>query len=279
MIFARRTRLPLGIDVDCDVSIVALDIDAGKLVVRTAHSRTLPSVANAERERAVVETLRSLRAELELVERRCIISAPCWETQTRLFRPPPGMRRSETERAAMLEADSFTSWPRRDRVIALDPIPNAPELLLSVARAASVERATRLMRLSGFLPVAVDVPSCVWRRAAPETNALLDLRTKPPVLYVFGEPLGTVERLQDASDDRIVAQIRAALIQARRDGLADVERVSTVGPPERARAIEEALASDGYKAGPLTIGAVESPPWAFAFGLATWSVLPREGAA
>jgi len=277
MIFARRRHLPLGVDIDADdISIVAVEMRAGRLVVKAAKSRSLPSSPDVERDRTIVETLRTLRADLALAERRCVIAAPLGETQTRTFRPPPGMRPAEVERAATLEAETFVSWPIRERLIALDPVPGTTEYLLSVARTTAVARASRLMKLAGLEPIAVDVPACVWRRAVTDADAVLDLRQERAALFVFGEPLGIIERFPQGPVDRLLAQIRALLIQARRDGVADVERIVTTGPRERATPIESALASDGYNAGPLTLGATTSPPWAFAYGLASWAILFRE---
>jgi hypothetical protein len=186
------------------------------------------------------------------------------------------MRAAEAERAALLEADSFVTWPAEERLIALDPIPGDSALLLSVARCAAVERAARLVKLAGFDPVAVDVPACVWRRSAPEADAVLDLRNDRAALFVFGTPLGTVERFPRESDEGLIARTRAALIQARRDGLADVERIVTAGSQERAASIEAALRADGYDAKPLVLGEAASPSWAFAYGLATWAIVARD---
>jgi hypothetical protein len=176
----------------------------------------------------------------------------------------------------MFEADTFVAWPSRERLMALDPIPDRSEYLLSVARTTAVERATRLVKLAGLEPVAVDVPVCVWRRTATETDAVLDLRQDRAALFVFGDPLGIVERFPENSGDQLVTQLRAVLIQARRDGVADVQRIVTVGQRERAAPIETALGDDGYEAGPLTLGGATAPPWAFAYGLANWAVLFRE---
>jgi hypothetical protein len=277
MIFARRHHLPLGVDIEAhEVSLVAVEMRAGRLVVKVAESRSLPPSGDAERDQAIVETLRAMRADLALGERRCVISAPLGETQTRTFLPPPGMRPAEAERAAMLEAETFVSWPARERLVALDPIPGADEYLLSVARGAAVERSARLMKLAGLEPVAVDVPACVWRRVVTEADAVLDLRQERAALFVFGNPLGLIERFPQGSDDQLLAQIRALLIQARRDGVADVERIVTAGSRERANSIESSLADDGYDAGPLTLGEAIAPPWSFAYGLASWAVLLRE---
>jgi hypothetical protein len=280
ILFTRRSRLPLGIDIDPnELSVVAAEMRVGDFTVKAAESRNIRHDGEAERDRAIVETLRALLRDLNITERRCVIAAPLGETQTRLFRLPPGMRRAEAERAALLEADSLVPWPSRERLVALDPIPGASEMLLSIARSAAVDRAARLVKVAGLEPVAVDVPLCVWRRAAPEADALLDLRRERAALFVFGEPLGTVERFPQTTDDRLIAQTRAVLIQARRDGIADVERVATIGPRDRAAMIESELSDDGYDAQPLTLGTSESPAWAFAYGLATWSVLSRERAA
>lgn len=276
MIFFKRNRLPLGIDISTDISLVAVDALSGRFNVRLAESRQIPAAPESERDRVCVETLRAILRDFNVVERRCVIAAPLGDAHTRLFRPAPGMRRAEAERAAMLEAETIVRWPSRERVIALDPIPGASEMLLSVARSTSIERIAQLAKLAGLEPVAVDVPLCAWRRAAPEADAVLELGAERAALFVFGRPLGAVELFGSHAGERLLAQIRATFIQARRDGIADVERIATVGPRERCQPIEIELAADGYDASPLRLGNFESPSWALAYGLATWSVVPRE---
>jgi hypothetical protein len=276
MIFARRNRLPLGIDFSSEVSVVAVEMQAGRFHVKAAESRPIPAAPENEKDRVIVETLRSILRDLSVAERRCVVATLLGDAQSRLFRPAPGMRPAEAERAALLETDTFARWPSSERVIALDPIPGASEMLLSVARSACVERVTGLVKLAGVEPVAVDVPLCAWRRAASGVDAVLELHAERAALFVFGRPLGAVEQFATSADERLLAQTRAFFIQARRDGIADVERIATVGLRERCEPLESELTADGYDAQPLRLGTFESPPWALAYGLATWSVLPRE---
>ena len=62
--------------------------------------------------------------------------------------------------------------------------------------------------------------------------------------------------------------------------MADVQRLALLGPRFRFESIEELLRSDGYHIERVRLGGFESPTWAFAYGLASWSVAPRglEGA-
>lgn|GEM_PF-2481158 len=278
MLFFRKTaRLPLGVDLGPDeISIVATAITPKGLEVTEAVARAVPRVG-PDVEAAIRETLRALLLEMKTTERRCIIAAPLGEVTTRVFRAPPGMGRSEAARAATLEADAIANWPSGERIVALDPIPGRPnELLLSIARNATIARRVGVAQLAGLLPVAVDVPACAWQRALPRIDAVLDIRSERAALIIFGKPIGLVELLAPRLvDERLVAQVRSTLIQARRDGVSDVQHVAIAGPPARRVAIEPLLLSDGYAVEPVRLGGEEAAPWALALGLAMWSTAPQ----
>lgn len=276
-LFSRITHLPLGVDLGPEVvSIVAAELSPAGVAVTEAISRAVPH-ASADIESAVRDTLRALTLELKTRARRCVIAAPQSDVTMRVFRIPDGMRRSEAERAAALEAEAIATWPAAERVVALDPIPGREhDMLLSIGRSAGIVRRVGVAQLAGLTPIAVDVPACAWQRALPGGEALLDLRGERAALVIFGQPVGTVELLAPKLvDERLVTQIRSVLVQARRDGTADVQRIAIAGTPARYIAIEALLRADGYIIGPVRVGGVESPPWALAFGLALWSVAPR----
>jgi hypothetical protein len=276
-LFRRITHLPLGVDLGPEeVSIVAAELTPAGVVVAEALTRAVPRAAT-EIEPAVRATLRALTLALKTKERRCVLAAPQADVTTRVFRLPEGMRRSEAERAAVLEADAIANWPSTERVVALDPIPGrANEMLLSIARTATIVRRVGVAQLAGLVPIAVDVPACAWQRALSGGEAVLDVRSERAALVIFGQPVGTVELLAPRLDDeRLVAQVRSVLIQARRDGVADVQRLAIAGAPARYAALEALLRSDGYAVEPVCLAGVELPSWALAFGLALWSIAPR----
>jgi hypothetical protein len=126
-------------------------------------------------------------------------------------------------------------------------------------------------------PVAIDTPAFAWRRAVPDADAVLDLSATRAELIVFGKPVGmTVVFAPRLVDERLAGQIRSAFADARREGIVDVQHLAVFGSPYRFESIEAFLRGDGYTIGPVVVGGVDAPPWARAFGLATWSVSPRQ---
>lgn len=274
----RKLALPLGVDIGAEfVSIVASDAAGDGFVVRETRTLEVPNTDGTTLDLKIAETLREILAGFATRERRCILAAPAGEVITRTFRLPPGMRRSEAERAAALEADTIVDWPAGERLVALDPIPgNAVEMLVSIARHSTVERLVAIARAAGLRPVAVDVPSCAWRRAVPDADAVLDCTSDRAALVVFGQTVGTMHNFPPRLiDDRLASNVRSAFVDARREGLADVQRLAILGSRFRYESMEELLRDDGYAIAPVTLGELESPPWTFAYGLASWSVAPR----
>jgi Type IV pilus assembly protein PilM len=273
--FSRAASLPLGIDVTSEsVSIVVPRAGADGFSIRETRSREVPRVDAGQLGLTLAQTIRSILESLETQERRCILAAPSQDVVTRTFRLPPGMGRRESERAATLEAGTIVDWPATERVVALDPIPGTPdEMLLSIARKSTVERLVAIARAGGLKPIALDVPACAWRRAVPDADAVLDCQTDRAELVIFGAPLGTTQLFPPRFvDDRLASQVRTAFVDARRNGIADVQRLAILGTQYRYESLEPLLHDDGYRTGPVVLGGVNSPPWTFAFGLATWSI-------
>jgi len=272
----RSTSLPLGVDIGSEfVSAVVAHAEDDGFTVRETRTLEVPPTETVDR--AIAETLRELLATLVTRERRCILAAPAGEVVTRTFRLPPGMRRGEAERAAALEADSIVDWPPSERLVALDPIPGrSEERLLSIARNSTVQRLVSIARAAGLRPVAVDVPACAWRRAIPDADAVLDCSTDRAALVVFGDPAGVTHLFPPRLiDDRLAAGVRTAFVDARRDGIADVQRLAILGSRYRYESLEELLHDDGYALAAAQLGGVDSPSWTFAYGLASWSIAPR----
>lgn len=277
-LFKRSATLPLGVDIGSDsVSIVSSEATSSGFSVRETRTLEVPRVDAAQLDMKVAETIRQILTGLRTSERRCILAAPSGDVVTRVFRVPPGMRRSEAERAAALEADTLVDWPLSERLVALDPVPGeGDDMLLSVARNGTVERLVAVARAGGLRPVAVDAPACAWRRAIPDADAVLDCLTDRAELVIFGTPIGLTQLFAPRLvDDRLVNQVRAAFVEARRDGIADVQRLAILGSRFRFESIESLLSDDGYAIAPVVLGGLEAPPWTFAFGLASWSVAPR----
>jgi hypothetical protein len=256
---------------------VASDAAGDDFVVRDVAESDVPQGPESGLDLRVAETIRRALGVLTTRERRCVLSVPASEVVTRTFRVPPGMRRAEAERAAVLEAAGIIDWPESERLVALDPIPGASqEMLLSVARNSSVERLIAIARAGGLTPVAVDVPACAWRRALPNADAVLDYSSDRAELLIFGKPLGTTYTFPPRLiEDRLASQVRAALVEARRDGVADVQRLEILGSRFRFESIAALLCDEGYVISPVTLGGVESPAWTFAYGLSSWSIAPR----
>jgi len=267
--------LPLGLDMGGTyVSVVAARVAGDGFAVLDTRAETVPSVEPSERDMKVAETIRKLVEELSTRERRCVLAVPSGDVVTRLFRVPPGMRAGEAERAALLEADLVVDWPESERLVALDPIPaNAGEMLLSIARNGSVERVVAIARAAGLQPVAVDVPACAWRRAVRDADAVLNCLNERAELIIFGSPLGTTQTFPPRLiDERLATGVRAALVDARRENICDVQHLAILATPFRYESIEPLLRDDGYAVDRFTLDGVDAPPWTLAFGLASWSV-------
>lgn len=273
-----HASLPLGVDIGAEfVSVVAADAAGDGFVIRETRTLEVPSAEVATLDLKIAESLRTIITGLATKERRCVLAAPTADVVTRIFLVPPNMRRSEADRAAALEADTIVDWPASERLVALDPIPGkTDEMLLSIARNSTIERLVAFARAAGLRPIAVDVPACAWRRAVPEADALLDCTNDRTALVIFGRPVGEAHLFPPRLiDDRLASNVRAAFVDARRDGFADVQRLAILSTRFRYESIEELLRDDGYAIAPVTLGGVESPTWTFAYGLASWSIAPR----
>jgi hypothetical protein len=275
----RRTKsLPLGVDLGTEaVSIVAAEASSDGFKI--TESRTLdvlkPSDGNVDR--AIAETIRTIVATLTTKERRCILAAPATDTVMKTFRVPPHMRRREAESAAALEANAIVDWPSAERLVALDPIPGrSDEMLLTIARNRSVERIVAIARAGGLRAVAVDTSACAWRRALPHADAILDCSSDQATLDIFGNPVGVTHKFPPRLiDERLASSVRAALVEARREGVADPQRLAILGTPLRLELFDELLRDDGYEVSLVSFGDVTAPSWSLAYGLSTWSIAPR----
>jgi len=273
----RAKPLPLGVDIGVEhVSVVACDSAGDDFAVRDVQ--TLEIRRDGQNfDLQIVETLAHILRNLATRERRCILAAPPGDVVTRIFRIPAGMRRAEACRAATLEADSILDWPPSERLIALDAIPgNGDQMLLSIARTSVVERLVSIAEGAGLRPVAVDVPACAWQRAVPDVDAVLDCASERAQLIIFGKPVGTAHVFAPRLvDERLATSVRAAFVEARRDGLADVQHLKILASQFRYESLEALLSDDGYTIAPVALGGVEAPPWTFAYGLALWTVAER----
>jgi hypothetical protein len=274
----RTKSLPLGVDFGTEaVSVVAAEASSDGL--RIAESRTLevPKPSDGNVDRAVADTLRTIVTGFSTKERRCILAAPAADTVMKTFRVPPHMRRREAEHAAALEANAIVDWPAAERLVALDPIPGrSDEMLLTIARNRSIERIVAVARAGGLRAVAVDTPACAWRRALPHADAILDCSTDQATLDIFGDPVGVTHRFPPRLiDERLASSVRGALVEARREGLADPQRLAILGTPLRLELFHELLRDDGYEVSLVSCGDVVAPSWSLAYGLSTWSIAPR----
>jgi hypothetical protein len=274
----RTSSVPLGVDVGAQsVSIVAADTSADGFAVQETRTLEVGQAREESLDFAIAATIRTILAGLATKERRCILAAPAGDVVMRTFRVPPRMRRREAERAAALEADAIVDWAPSERLVALDPIPGSTShMLLSIARHSTVERIAAIARAGGLAPVAVDTPACAWRRAIPAADAVLDCSGERASLEIFGTPVGLTHVFPPRLiDERLAAQVRTALVEARRDGVADVQRLAIVASAFRFESIAELMRDDGYAIALVSLGGVPAPSWALAYGLATWSIAVR----
>ena len=264
--------LPLGIEIN-DESISIVSLQRSK---RTVHVREALVLELDERGDAA-GALRKAVDSLKTRERRCVLCVGAGDVVSRPFRLAPRMRGSEGQRAAELEADVLVRWPSADRYVALDPIPGrSSEVLLSIGRAAAIRGLVEIAQGAGLKPIAIDVPACAWRRAISNADAVLDCTTNRTNLTIFSDPVGSTQQFAPRLvDDRLATQVRSAVAESRREGLADVQRLCLVGTPFRCEPIADLLVTDGYTIVPLVIDSTVSPVWALAYGLATWSIAPE----
>lgn len=274
----RTASLPLGVDIGTEfVSVVSTDATGDGFTICETRTIEVPQTADASLDLKLAESLSAILAGFETMERRCVLGAPPSEIVTRTFRLPPNMRRREADRAAELEADTIVDWPISERLVALDLIPGQSDrMLLSIARTSTIERLVAIARAAGLKPIAVDIPACAWRRAIPDADAILDCTNDRATLVIFGEPVGRTHMFPPRLiDDRLASSIRTAFVDARRDGFADVQRLTILGTRFRYESMEELLRDDGLTVAPVRLGATESPSWTLAYGLASWSIAPR----
>ncbi len=273
-LFQSAGSLPLGVDFRSNsLSIVALEERARGVAVKETGTLAVAGFDDTIVDLRMAQAVRELLATFKTHERRCVLAAPAGEIVCRPFHLSPGMRRAEAYRAAALEADVLAPWSAAERSVALDPLPNLDGgMLLSIARRAPLENRVAVARAAGLKPIAVDVPGCVWRRAVNSADAVLDCRGERAALTIFADPLGPTQLFAPRLvADRLAAQVRAAFVDARRSGLADVQRVAIAGDADRCEALGELLQSDGYALAKASVGDLESPSWLFAYGLATWA--------
>ena len=148
-------------------------------------------------------------------------------------------------RAAALEADVLAPWPKT-ALRRADPLPNLQgAILLSVPRRQPLENRVSVARAAGLRPIA-STCACAWRRAIAGADAVLDCRGERAALTIFAEPL--VQRNLRAASGRgaLGGSVRAAFVEVRRSGIADVQRVAFAGDADRVEVIAELLHEDGY---------------------------------
>ncbi len=281
-LFQSTGSLPLGVDFRSEsLSIVALEERARSVVVTEAATVKVAAFDDSIVDLRMAQAVREVLSTFKTHERRCILAAPPGEIVCRPFHLSPGTRRTEAYRAAALEADVLAPWPPSERSIALDPLPNLEgAVLLSIARREPLENRVAVARAAGLKPIAVDVPACVWRRAVNCADAVLDCRGERAALTIFAEPLGPTQLFAPRlGADRLAGQVRAAFVDARRSGLADVQRVAVTGDADRVELLGELLQADGYAVASVRVGETDAPSWLFAYGLASWASASRMVAA
>jgi hypothetical protein len=276
--FPALRSLPLGIELSAERVALAIPRSiGGRLEVAESVVEAVPETTEDKLDEALSQALQRALAGIRARTRRCILAAPWSESLVRAFKLPPGMRRSEAARAAELEADVIAPWPSSERIVALDALPGRKrELLLSIGRASTLQRLVSIARSARLDPIAIDAQACAWRRLVPCADALLDAGGPRAVLVVFAVPVPSFQLFAPRLiDERLAAQVRLALIEARRDSELDIHRLAVYAAPERYDVLAPLLAGEGYAVEAVRVGDVESPPWALAFALSTWPLSAR----
>jgi hypothetical protein len=282
----RGKSLPLGVDVAGEgINILAARIIDGEFVVTEAHHQAFPGLLNPEHRAEAVEAIAEVLGRFESKERRCIIALDGGDSRSLALQKLPTRRKNELNGYAMTHANRFKEFDDDDRAFSIDALDD-DHILLTIARKKTVAGRANMVRAAGLKPIAVDTSWLVWQRAIPEVHAVLDLRTNDPSLNLFARevngliiPGESVRFQENITDVAMSSKIGNLFMEKRRDSGFDVKRIAIAATYERyceaAKILEDSVS--GLTVTPVTIGQRRLPDWAFAFGLARWS-LPDLGA-
>jgi hypothetical protein len=137
-----------------------------------------------------------------------------------------------------------------------------------------------LARAAGLKPIAVDTFWCGWRRAS-DADAILDLRLDLSSLCIFpyevegNVVLGGTHNFQAGIPfSTIAGKVGDILLGKRREHGHDVRTLAVAAKDESdlKAALDALKVLNGCESVPVVIGGYVNPPWAYAYGLAKWSL-------
>jgi Tfp pilus assembly PilM family ATPase len=306
---SRATTLPLGIDVGCARTRVALAERTADGMTRLIAVAARPT--NDEPAAAILDAFR----ELGTGERRCVLGMGVPDAQLRAASFPP-MRARERARAARFEAARFVAYPPHDTAVRLVATAEG-RYAMGIARASALAARTATAKRAGLRPVAVDDIAFALGRAFPYADAIIDIGDAATLLVVPGVPIPAVRRLavggraltaaivaslgvDEAGAERrkrsigmggagehvrdaLVEDLASALADHRAGARAELRSIALAGNGSRLGGLPaalEAAVAIPVRLGTLLPGAcaalpadvvrAAAPDWGLAYGLALW---------
>jgi Tfp pilus assembly PilM family ATPase len=304
---------------------LALGVDLGTARTRVAllqrDSAGIPRlVAVASRPTAddPALALAEAWAELGTAERRCVVALGHPQTLLRTI-TFPRMGRVERMRAARFEAARLVPYPIAEAAVRVTPGPDGSSVI-GIAHRPALEARLEAARRARLTVIAVDDTAFALRRALPHVDAIVDVGADRTTLIVAREPVPAIQSFEigghaltsaiaealgidprraeerkqsiglagagELMRDALVAQLAAALLEARASARADLRAIAFVGNGSRLTGLAEALersvqipvrtgtlASETSLALPADVVRSASPDWATAYGLALWETV------
>lgn len=253
--------LPLGVDL-ASGHVVA--IERSKEACRViAAARFEPADGR--------DALLTVLDELGIRERRAIVAVPPTSARVGALHHgaavPPMLRDAA---AKVYAPDLIPTVPQGDELVSrFAGLSGAVGTLVASTR-GEVERTVERVREVGLEAVAVDVPAAVWMRVSPD--GVIDLKTNlvtvptPTGVFSAVAAQGATPRDRAANVAQVVANARTQR-QYRGEGVA-VTGVQDHGDLD---VLAERMGAAPLLY-PLEIEGRIMPPWAFAYGLALWSL-------
>ena len=277
---------PLGVSInETSVSVVLVENRGGNPYFLAARELALGSEHDKTITEKQIAALQQAKEEIAPGATTCVIAMPQDKVTVERFMVGPKEAERYVISSARLRADEVQTLADEDRFVAVDRLPASLDRMLSFGKIEDMTPLIEICKEAGLEVVGIDSPLAAWQRTMHDRpdGALIDLSTKRPALYIFGDPIGQVEQLAPAlSPERLVAAIRKRFTEARMDRFSGVRRLTISGTlgeittefpyGDQMAAFIEGLKSDkGLEIEYLAFGKHENPGWAFASALAGWS--------
>jgi hypothetical protein len=272
---APATASPLGVHIYADgVAVVEVQKHNGLPTLKRFAMCPISASAGRPLRDLQIDALRTCCEQVEGASKSCILSVLATQVLTRRFELPKNARARAVQSAAEIEADRLTKWTPEERILSVDRLPNSNERLLTVSKREVVSGLVDIASAADLQAVAVDAPLTAWQRSMPsvDADAILDLSSHRPALYVSADPIGEQALFAGAMDaDALADAVRSALIDLRTKQRLEARRLRIFGShSEMPRLIQLLMLDAGLDVSLLTLGRAENPPWAYALALATW---------